>query len=98
MVTARTNSEGLMYTLQDRNGAAVVAPASTEARGQAARVASLRPFFRPRSVAVIGASRDPAGVGHRLLRALLAGPFPGVVYPVNPRAAEVAGLRAYPSA
>jgi acyl-CoA synthetase (NDP forming) len=47
---------------------------------------------------VIGASRGPAGIGHRLLRALLAGPFQGPVYPVNPNAAEVAGIKAYPSA
>jgi acyl-CoA synthetase (NDP forming) len=59
---------------------------------------SLRPFFRPSSVAVIGASRDPASLGGRLLGAVLQGGFRGRVYPVNPRAAEVAGRRAYPSA
>jgi acetyl coenzyme A synthetase (ADP forming)-like protein len=62
-----------------------------------ARVASLRPFFRPRSVAVVGASRDPASIGYRLLDALVRNDFQGTVYPVNPRAAEIHGLRAYPS-
>jgi acyl-CoA synthetase (NDP forming) len=62
-----------------------------------ATVASLTPFFRPRAVAVVGASRDPAAVGRQLLEAIVRGEFRGPVYPVNPKAATVAGLRAYPS-
>src|SRR5262249_33920970 len=54
--------------------------------------------FRPQSVAVIGASRDPASLGHRVLQALIANQFHGRVYPVNPSAALLAGLAAYPSA
>jgi acetyl coenzyme A synthetase (ADP forming)-like protein len=60
-------------------------------------VSSLRPFFRPRAVAVVGASRDPMSVGYRLLDAVVTNDFRGPVYPVNPKAAEVRGLRAYPS-
>jgi acyl-CoA synthetase (NDP forming) len=60
--------------------------------------ASLRAFFRPSSVAVIGASRDAGGIGRRLLDSVIDGGFRGPIYPVNPRAAEVAGLRCYPSA
>ncbi len=71
--------------------------ARVEARHRVATVASLRPFFRPRSVAVVGASRDPAAIGHRLLDAVIRGDFQGVVYPVNPKAAAVRSLRAYPS-
>lgn len=59
--------------------------------------ASLRPFFQPRSVAVIGASRDPASIGYRILEALIMHRFQGPVYPVNPRAAVVGSMRAYPS-
>jgi acetyl coenzyme A synthetase (ADP forming)-like protein len=59
--------------------------------------ASLQPFFRPASVAVIGASRDPESIGGRLLDAVLKGGFCGSVYPVNPHAFAVAGLKAYPS-
>jgi acetyl coenzyme A synthetase (ADP forming)-like protein len=73
-------------------------PDVAAARGRAARIASLRPFFRPRSVAVFGASRNPAGIGRRLFKSLLDGDFQGPVYPVNPKANEVAGVRAYPSA
>lgn len=69
----------------------------SELRERAATIASLRPFFRPRSVAVVGASRDPASIGGRLLAALRAASFSGTLYPVNPNAQDVAGLRAYPS-
>lgn len=57
----------------------------------------LEGLLRPRSVAVVGASREPGKVGRYVLDNLLAGGFPGPVYPVNPTADEVAGLRAYPS-
>ncbi len=68
--------------------------------GLAARVftaVSLQPLFRPRSVAVVGASRDPESVGYRIFEALLNNRFAGPVYPVNPRAAHIASVRAYPS-
>lgn len=59
--------------------------------------ASLRPLFRPTSVAVIGASRAPASIGYRILEALVMNRFQGPVYPVNPKAAVVGSIRAYPS-
>jgi acetyl coenzyme A synthetase (ADP forming)-like protein len=71
--------------------------ARLETRHRVATVASLSPFFRPHEVAVVGASRDPAAIGHRLLDALLGCGFRGAVYPVNPRATTIQGLRAYPS-
>ncbi|WP_455241821.1 CoA-binding protein, partial [Petrachloros mirabilis] len=58
-------------------------------------VESLKPFFRPRTVAVIGASRDRTGVGHRLLESLLGSRFSGTIFPVNPHATEIAGLPVY---
>ncbi len=58
--------------------------------------ASLRPFFQPRSVAVIGASRDPTSIGYRILEALTVNRFQGPVYPINPKAAVIGSLRAYP--
>src|SRR5690606_6588154 len=51
----------------------------------------------PRSIAVIGASRDPDQVGHRLLYNLVRSGFNGPVYPVNPRADVVASIPAYSS-
>ena len=51
----------------------------------------------PRSIAVIGASRDTGTIGHELFRNLLAYDFQGPVYPVNPTSRSVAGVRAYPT-
>jgi acyl-CoA synthetase (NDP forming) len=45
---------------------------------------------------VVGASRDPARLGHRVLRNLIDGGFAGPIYPVNPRTGQVSGLVAYP--
>ncbi|MEZ0075249.1 GNAT family N-acetyltransferase [Planotetraspora sp. GP83] len=67
-----------------------------ETREHEAERNSLAHVLNPRSVAVFGASRDPAKVGHRVLRNLVGGGFPGPVYPVNPHAVEVCGLPAYP--
>ncbi|HTK73612.1 MAG TPA: GNAT family N-acetyltransferase [Gemmataceae bacterium] len=73
------------------------AVARLETRDRIATAASLRPFFRPRSVAVVGASRDPASIGYRILEALVGSRFQGPVYPVNPKAMVVSCIRAYPS-
>jgi acetyl coenzyme A synthetase (ADP forming)-like protein len=71
--------------------------ARLEMRDRVATAASLRPFFLPRSVAVVGASRDPSALGYRILEALVLNRFQGPVYPVNPKATVVGCLRAYPS-
>jgi acetyl coenzyme A synthetase (ADP forming)-like protein len=68
-----------------------------EARDHAAVSASLRPFFEPRSVAVIGASRRRGSIGGELFRNILAGDFAGAAYPVNRDGEPVAGVRAYRS-
>ncbi len=66
-----------------------------------ARAAATRPaldgFFAPRSVAVIGASRDPAKVGGSVLANLRSAGFEGRIIPVNERADVVQGLPAAPS-
>ena len=54
-------------------------------------------FFHPQSVAVIGASRDPEKLGYAVLANLKEGGYPGHLYPVNPKADEILGLRAYHS-
>jgi acetyl coenzyme A synthetase (ADP forming)-like protein len=60
-------------------------------------VDSLKPFFHPRSVAVIGASRNRTNIGYRLLESLQESRFAGTIIPVNPHAAEIAGLLVFPS-
>jgi len=53
---------------------------------------SLAALFRPRSVAVLGVSRNPAKLGHRLLKNVLDGGFAGSVFPVNPSGEPILGL------
>jgi len=60
--------------------------------------ASIRPFFYPRSIAVIGASQKPDSAGHRILKSILLQQFSGVMYPVNPNATNVSGIKSYPTA
>lgn len=69
----------------------------SEERDRLATLASLEAFFRPRSVAVVGASRNPTSIGHRVLKNLIATGFQGPVFPVNPKADVVASIPAYPS-
>jgi acetyl coenzyme A synthetase (ADP forming)-like protein len=57
--------------------------------------ASLGPFFRPSSVAVIGASARRGSIGGELFRNVLAADFHGAAYPVNRGGEPVAGVRAY---
>jgi acetyltransferase len=59
----------------------------------------LHVFFEPKSVAVIGASENPAKLGHAVLRNLVDGGFAdvGKVFPINPKAKEILGYPAYPN-
>lgn len=54
-------------------------------------------LFTPRSVAVVGASTNIDSPGHDYVRSLREFGFRGPVYPINPKAEEIAGYRAYPS-
>ena len=54
-------------------------------------------IFRPRSIAVIGASRRAQSIGHEILRNLVRFGFEGPVYPVNPKAPVVRSMKAYRS-
>lgn len=57
----------------------------------------LKHFFRPRSIAVVGASRSPGKVGYDILRNIVHYGYDGSVYPINPAASEIFGRRAYPT-
>lgn len=61
-------------------------------------------IFNPKSIAIIGASRDEKSVGHAILRNLTVGcvfkckycrPFKGRIYPINPNADEILGVKCY---
>jgi acetyl coenzyme A synthetase (ADP forming)-like protein len=57
----------------------------------------LESFFEPKSVAVIGASREPGKLGHEVFRNIVDAGYKGDLYPVNPKADEILGRKCYPS-
>ena len=57
---------------------------------------TLNHFFEPRSVAIVGASRQTGKVGYEILAGLLRAGFEGEIFPVNPTADEIQGRKAYP--
>ncbi len=71
--------------------------AAVDERDHVAVAASLTPFFKPKTVAVVGASTRRGSIGGELFRNILDSNFDGIAYPVNPKAVSVAGVRAYPS-
>lgn len=54
-------------------------------------------LMRPRSVTVIGASNEPGKIGNSVMRNLIDGGFPGEIHPVNPKADDILGRKAYRS-
>ncbi|RLI29026.1 CoA-binding protein [Candidatus Bathyarchaeota archaeon] len=57
----------------------------------------IKPILSPESIAVIGASRRSGAVGNRIVKNILESGFKGPIYPVNPKADKIHGLRCYPS-
>ncbi len=57
---------------------------------------SLRALFQPRSVAVVGASDNPAKLGHTILKNIVDGGFQGAIYPINPKAPQILSLHCFP--
>ncbi len=57
----------------------------------------MKRMFSPSSIAVIGASREPGKVGYSIVKNIIDGGFKGNIYPINPKAEEILGLRCYPS-
>ena len=70
---------------------------SFEEREREAARNAVAALLSPGSVAVIGASRDPASIGARVFRNILRSGFQGVVHPVNPKASAIEGVAASPS-
>jgi acetyl coenzyme A synthetase (ADP forming)-like protein len=69
--------------------------ARLDERDHVAVTASLRAFFEPRTVAVVGASRRRGSIGGELFRNVLEADFVGAAYPINRDGTAVAGVRAY---
>jgi acetyl coenzyme A synthetase (ADP forming)-like protein len=93
--TARALQGGVIEVVLrlDATGPAVVE--RRDERDHIAVAASLRPFFEPRSVAVIGASSRRGTIGGELFRNILAADFTGAAYPVNRGGEAVGGVPGY---
>ena len=73
------------------------ATAAVELRPEIDDAGSVRALLSPRSIAVVGASRQRESIGGRLFHNLIDGDFAGPVYPINTRGGSVQGVRAYAS-
>lgn len=60
-------------------------------------MAGLDDVFRPKSVAVVGASKSPEKIGHVILKNIVESGYPGSIYPINPKEEEIAGRKCFPS-
>src|SRR3954447_2853255 len=58
---------------------------------------TLHAFFKPKTVAVIGASETPGSVGRTILWNLISSTFGGTVFPVNQKRSSVLGIQAFPN-
>src|SRR3954464_15483041 len=92
-----TTSQGVIELRLDLSPS-VEGVASAEHRRQRAAAESIRPLLEPRSIAVIGASRESSKIGSRVLRALQAAGFEGQIIAVHPIARELDGVPAVASA
>lgn len=54
-------------------------------------------LFKPKSIAIVGASQRSDSIGRMLIRNLLQSEYQGVIFPVNPKAPVINSLKAYPS-
>ncbi|MEJ2476547.1 MAG: acetate--CoA ligase family protein [Desulfobacterales bacterium] len=57
----------------------------------------LESLFRPKKVAVIGASSKELSIGNRVIKNLIDFGFKGDIYPINPKADEIRGIKAFKS-
>ena len=58
---------------------------------------SLHYFLAPDSIAIVGASTDTTKRGNKAIVGLLKDGYEGSIYPINPKADEILGIKTYPS-
>jgi len=85
-----------MATISDLTRSSQAAPDSARYDVEDMIRRDLDVFFKPKSVAVIGATEREGHVGRSVLWNLISSPFGGTVYPVNAKRASILGIRAYP--
>jgi acetate---CoA ligase (ADP-forming) len=88
--------KGVFHVVLDLTPTVLQATAAGR-RSQIAAAASLRPFFEPRCIAVIGANKEPGRIGSEIFRNIRESGFTGTLVPVHPTAENIGGIRAYPA-
>jgi len=73
------------------------AVAAADERDRLAVVRSMARLLEPSSIAVVGAGRQPGGIGHEIVVNLIESGFQGPLYPVNPNARSVVSIPCWPS-
>lgn len=73
------------------------APAPREQRSDADILAKMNRLMRPNAVAVVGASAEDGKIGNSVMKNLINGGYEGKIYPINPKADEILGYKAYAS-
>jgi acetyltransferase len=58
---------------------------------------ALNGLLRPKSVAIVGASTTPGKIGYTVVQNIIQGGYEGKIYPINPSADEILGLKCYPT-
>jgi acetyl coenzyme A synthetase (ADP forming)-like protein len=91
MHTGHTDASGLLQN--DTSGCILTSPSCCKRELNAL----LDMFFNPQAVAVVGASRTPGKLGFAVLHNVVRHSYQGQIYPINPGADEILGLKCYPS-
>jgi acetyltransferase len=60
-------------------------------------VQELDPLFKPKSIAIIGASQKELSIGNVIIKNLISYGYKGKIYPINPTMPEIRGIKAYPT-
>jgi acetyltransferase len=60
-------------------------------------ITNLDNLLKPKSVAIVGASTQPGKIGYTVIENLIKGDYKGKIYPINPTASEILGLKVYPN-
>ena len=94
-VTTTTQEQGVSHVVLSL-GMTPVFEEKAAARSRTAAAESMKAFFEPRVVAVIGANRERGRIGSEILHNMVAAGFSGTIVPVHPTAREIEGIRAYP--
>ena len=57
----------------------------------------LNPLFHPHSIAIVDASNNPKKIGYQILNNIISNGYEGKIYPINPEAKEILGIKAFSS-